>query len=43
LDSQLTAVLDSSPVKAVSWYDDERGNSNRRVELAKQVPVHAHA
>ncbi|HXO10005.1 MAG TPA: hypothetical protein VN880_18325 [Solirubrobacteraceae bacterium] len=42
MDSQLTAVLDSSPVKAVSWYD-ERGNSNRRVELAKQVPVHAHA
>ncbi len=42
-NSQLTAVLEGGPVAVVSWYDNEWGYSNRRVELAKQVLVRAHA
>src|SRR3954470_15494940 len=42
-DSQLTEVLDGDFVKVVSWYDNEWGYSNRCVELAQRVLVHAHA
>ena len=42
-DSQLTEVLDGNFVKVVAWYDNEWGYSNRCVELAQRVLVHAHA
>jgi len=42
-DSDLTEVLDGNFVKVVSWYDNEWGYSNRCVELAQRVLVHAHA
>ena len=42
-DSQLTLVLDGTMVKVVAWYDNEWGYSNRCVELAQRVLVHAHA
>ena len=42
-DSDLTEVLDGTLVKVVSWYDNEWGYSNRCVELAQRVLVHAHA
>jgi glyceraldehyde 3-phosphate dehydrogenase len=42
-DSPLTEVLDGNFVKVVSWYDNEWGYSNRCVELAQRVLVHAHA
>jgi glyceraldehyde 3-phosphate dehydrogenase len=42
-DSQLTEVLDGTFVKVVAWYDNEWGYSNRCVELAQRVLVHAHA
>ena len=42
-DSGLTAVIDGSLVKVVSWYDNEWGYSNRCVELAEKVLVRAHA
>ena len=42
-DSQLTSVLDGTMVKVVAWYDNEWGYSNRCVELAQSVLVHAHA
>jgi glyceraldehyde 3-phosphate dehydrogenase len=42
-DSGLTEVLDGTLVKVVSWYDNEWGYSNRCVELAQRVLVHAHA
>ncbi len=41
--TMMTAVLEGSLVRVVSWYDNEWGYPNRRVELAKQGPVHAHA
>jgi glyceraldehyde 3-phosphate dehydrogenase len=42
-DSQLTEVLDGNFVKVIAWYDNEWGYSNRCVELAQRVLVHAHA
>ncbi len=42
-DSELTAVLEGTLVKVVAWYDNEWGYSNRCVELAQRVLVHAHA
>jgi len=37
LDSQLTAVLDGTLVKVVSWYDNEWGYSNRVVDLVVRL------
>jgi glyceraldehyde 3-phosphate dehydrogenase len=42
-DAPLTLVLEGRLVKVVSWYDNEWGYSNRCVELAQRVLVHAHA
>ena len=36
-DSGLTAVIEGTLVKAVSWYDNEWGYSNRCVDLAAKV------
>jgi glyceraldehyde 3-phosphate dehydrogenase len=36
-DAQLTAVMDGTMVKVVSWYDNEWGYSTRLVELAQRV------
>ncbi len=36
-DAGLTMVMEGTMVKAVSWYDNEWGYSNRVVELAAQV------
>jgi glyceraldehyde 3-phosphate dehydrogenase len=37
VDSQLTAVLDGTMVKVVSWYDNEWGYSNRVVDLVQKL------
>ncbi|HVW17569.1 MAG TPA: type I glyceraldehyde-3-phosphate dehydrogenase [Solirubrobacteraceae bacterium] len=37
VDGGLTAVLDGTLVKVVSWYDNEWGYSNRVVELVQRV------
>jgi glyceraldehyde 3-phosphate dehydrogenase len=36
-DSQLTAVLDGTLVKVVSWYDNEWGYSNRVVDVVQKL------
>ena len=36
-DSQLTVAIDGTMVKAVSWYDNEWGYSNRCVDLVQKV------
>ena len=36
-DAGLTMVMEGTMVKAVSWYDNEWGYSNRVVELAAKV------
>ncbi|WP_205699066.1 type I glyceraldehyde-3-phosphate dehydrogenase [Conexibacter sp. SYSU D00693] len=37
VDGELTAVLDGTLVKVVSWYDNEWGYSNRVVDLVQKV------
>jgi glyceraldehyde 3-phosphate dehydrogenase len=37
VDGGLTAVLDGTLVKVVSWYDNEWGYSNRVVDLVQKV------
>jgi glyceraldehyde 3-phosphate dehydrogenase len=44
-DAGLTAVIDGTSVKVVSWYDNEWGYSNRLVDVVQRVlaPVPQHA
>jgi glyceraldehyde 3-phosphate dehydrogenase len=37
VDGQLTAVIDDSLVKVVSWYDNEWGYSNRCVDVLQKL------
>ncbi len=37
LDAQLTAVMDGTMVKVVSWYDNEWGYSNRIVDVVQRL------
>jgi glyceraldehyde 3-phosphate dehydrogenase len=42
-DAPLTAVIEGTFIKVVTWYDNEWAYSNRCVELAQKVLVRAHA
>jgi glyceraldehyde 3-phosphate dehydrogenase len=42
-DAPLTAVIEGTFVKVVTWYDNEWGYSNRCVELAQKVLVRVYA
>jgi glyceraldehyde 3-phosphate dehydrogenase len=37
VDSQLTAVMEGTMVKVVSWYDNEWGYSNRVADLVQRL------
>ena len=36
-DSEMTSVIDGNLVKLIGWYDNERGYSNRLMDLMKKI------